>query len=279
MRSVTILTVFICLALCLAAFGVNTSYPTAAGVTATKTIKQPLTPTAKPLVTFALTNKSAQPLNAVFYSDHLPSGVSVKPLGVTVNGVTALIMPTKSSAGAICPKMISHTWTVQPLTKYGTTNTIKAYSGQLVVTYELTFPANGSYFLEGYSWAGKLGPKTGAASNVVFGYASGQNHSGIRERITGVSRAQSGLSLVSGSKGAYLFSYNPGAANEVADLRIVSPTGQLVQTVRAFSGTSAGYRFVWDGRNSSGHPVSAGTYLLQAAGGGQSAVRRLVILR
>jgi hypothetical protein len=58
-------------------------------------------------------------------------------------------------------------------------------------------------------------------------------------------------------------------------VRIFTLTGELV----ADSGQVAGGVWSWTGANRSGHSAASGTYLVSIEGGGQTKIRRVVIIR
>ncbi len=126
-------------------------------------------------VSFFLANKESNSLNGFFYSDHVPDSVIIQTDSVLVNG--NLISPSNytysvSATGEIYKDCKTHTWILQSPQNYGGSNTIASGStnGKVEIHYLYQIMHEGTYQLQGYGWAGKLGTKEGDSSNTVFGY-------------------------------------------------------------------------------------------------------------
>ncbi|MCB0313325.1 MAG: T9SS type A sorting domain-containing protein, partial [Calditrichaeota bacterium] len=63
------------------------------------------------------------------------------------------------------------------------------------------------------------------------------------------------------------------------NLNIFDTTGRKVTKLLAQEMAPGEYELQWDGRDDTGAPVASGVYFYQLSAGGQSAVRRMVLLR
>ena len=155
----------------LASSGADYAFPASAAISASRVLSATTIKSGETIsVTFTLTNAASLALNGFFFSENLPAGCTVATTSVKVNGNAITVTPSISATGAIYSGLKTHTWLIQDPSAYGGANTINASSGTIEIKYTIGTLGTGSVSLEGYAWAGKLGPEEGASSNSVFGY-------------------------------------------------------------------------------------------------------------
>jgi hypothetical protein len=152
--------------------GADNSYPAGGNVTGQRTLDKTVQDGIDSITgTLTITNSAAQNLNGLFISEHMPTSVTLRTVSVKVNGSTVSNYDySASSAGLIFTNLISHTWVLELPSEYGTRNPVNSGGSAVEIQYVIKSSQEGTVSLEGYSWAGKLGVKNGAATNAVFGY-------------------------------------------------------------------------------------------------------------
>ncbi|HOT39231.1 MAG TPA: M14 family zinc carboxypeptidase [Candidatus Cloacimonas acidaminovorans] len=69
------------------------------------------------------------------------------------------------------------------------------------------------------------------------------------------------------------------AKNSRATLKIYNPKGQLVKTIVDTDLAKGDYRYVWNGKDNSGHPVASGVYLYSLVADGKTQTHKMLLLK
>ncbi len=118
-------------------------YPTGSGATATYTLSGTSLPFGDTLtVTRELTNNGAFPLTGLYLSEHLPSGLQLADVSVTVNNTPVVPAYSALPQGSVITNCTTHHWTI---TQPGITALPAGQTLRLVL--KLTFSQSGTYSL------------------------------------------------------------------------------------------------------------------------------------
>lgn len=229
------------------AFGFSTD-----GSTLIRSFDKSLSPTNQPItVTVTFTNGGSNDLRGFFYTDQVPSSLSVTTLGVTLNGAAITNFMFESGRdGDVHAGCTPCRWVLESPTNFAEAHPIPP-QGSLQITYALTATMPGNFAFQEFSWAGYQANLT----NACFGFSeaadqqtanfvkailtvTADNHS----RIYGVGNPPLTVSysgFVSGDDTNSL-SGNPAVNTTVsAD----SPPGSYPITVAQGTLTGSGYAF------------------------------------
>lgn len=272
--------------MCIGLAGVSrakeSSFPTTSKISTAKTYKVVDLKAGKATaVAFVLSNGNSLPLNGFFYSEHMPSTVTLKQGSVLLNGKAATgVAFEKSATGAVFPGMITYTWVLEEPDHYGTKNSITAQTGKVEVRYSLTYKGTSKASVwEGHSWAGKLGAKSTAAANAAFGYCDKTTLPGVTPSIGGSSpvAARDGQRIMVAPhpiRGHAIFRL--AAPPEFSSLQVVDGSGRVIRSISTLDNGTTAY---WNGQDARGRTVSSGVYwILQKTNSGSYA-RKVKVMR
>ncbi len=123
-----------------------------------QTVGDPIT------VAVTLSNSESAAVRAFYYTDHVPQGLDVATVSVTVDGTAATgYLYEVGYADEVFPGAVPHRWILE--TPPDLTESLPVTSTCTIV-YTLTSSTEGSYALPGYTWVGY----DAAAALGVFGY-------------------------------------------------------------------------------------------------------------
>ena len=119
------------------------------------------------VVTVTFTNAGTNDLRGWVYSEEIPSGMSLTPLGVTLNGKAVSNFAFESGQeGEVYPLTIPCRWTLELPTQFAESNPIPA-AAIVQIKYALTSAIPGTFILKEFSWAAFRPVST----NAEFGYS------------------------------------------------------------------------------------------------------------
>jgi hypothetical protein len=122
-------------------------------------------PNVPVVVTASFTNEGVVALRGFFYDEQLPSGLTVTPLSVMLNGqsITNYTFET-GQAGDVYPGCIPYRWVLERPRNFTETNPLPPQA-QAQIVYAIHAAAPGTFVLPASAWAGS----DRAASNACFG--------------------------------------------------------------------------------------------------------------
>lgn len=121
------------------------------------------------MVTADFINPEPATLRGFYYADQVPSGLSVTPISVTINGqsVTNYLFESGQD-GDVYPGCTPRRWIFEQPDSFQETNPIPALATVRIV-YELSTTNSGTFPLQHYAWIG-YDP---GSSNIVSGFGAG----------------------------------------------------------------------------------------------------------
>ena len=145
------------------AFGFSTD-----GSTLIRSFDKSLSPTNQPItVTVTFTNGGSNDLRGFFYTDQVPSSLSVTTLGVTLNGAAITNFTFESGHdGDVHAGCTPCRWVLESPTNFAEAHPIPP-QGSLQITYAITATMPGNFAFQEFSWA-SYNPNV---TNACFGYS------------------------------------------------------------------------------------------------------------
>jgi uncharacterized repeat protein (TIGR01451 family) len=119
------------------------------------------------IITASFTNAGAAPLSGFFYSEQVPSGLTVTTLSVLLNGqnITNYLFEFGQD-GDVYAGCTPYRWVLEQPPAFVQTNSVPA-AGSVQITYSVSSSSPGTFNLQQFSWAGQHTRTT----NVAFGYS------------------------------------------------------------------------------------------------------------
>lgn len=202
-------------------------------------------------VTTRLTNPPAASLRGFYFVDHIPAGLIVATLGVTLNGESISDYTVESGGvGEVYPGCISYRWILETPTAFAASNAV-APSGVAQITYSLASAQVGSFSLQHFSWNGfHLSP-----TNSAFGY----NATNDSQLLSFTRSPPPTVTLIAPTNGATVSGLVTISANATADGTVVGVQFSVDGVNLGAEITTPPYQTIWDSTG-----ATNGTYLLSA---------------
>ena len=166
------------LALCLMGFAVPASFGFQSSVSSCqRTFAGSVTLTNWPVaVTATFTNGEGTLLNGFFYSDQVPTALSVTPLSLTLNGraVTNYIFESGQD-GDVYPDYTPYRWILEEPPGFSEINPVPA-PAVIQIVYAVSASSPGSFSLHQFSWVAYESGLT----NAVFGYSESDDQQSLQ---------------------------------------------------------------------------------------------------
>ncbi|MGA3162891.1 MAG: hypothetical protein ABSD77_01625 [Verrucomicrobiota bacterium] len=157
------------LAVCLPGFVVSTGLGfQSSNSSLQRTFASSLTLTNWPIVvTATFTNADGTVLNGFFYSDQVPSALSVRTLSLTLNGMAVTNYTFESGQdGDVYPGCTPCRWILEEPPNFSETNPVPSQASVQIV-YAVNSSSPGSFALQQFGWAAYEPGLT----NAIFGYS------------------------------------------------------------------------------------------------------------
>lgn len=258
------------------------AFPAAGKISTVKTYKADDLKAGKATaVAFVLNNGNSLALNGFFYSEHMPSTVTLKKGSVLVNGKAAKgVVFEQSAAGVVYPGMITYTWVLEEPANYGTKNSIAAQTGKVEIKYSLSYKGTSKASVwEGHSWAGKLGAKSTAAANAAFGYCDKTTLPGVAPAIGALPSATAWdgqrIMVAPHPIRAHATIRLAALPESPSSLQVVDCSGRVIRSIRLDKGATAH----WNGLDARGREVSSGIYWIRQNSNSRSYVKKVQVVR
>lgn len=202
-------------------------------------------------VTALLTNGTATSLRGFYFVDHIPAGLTVTTLDVTLNGLGISDYTVESgSVGEVYPGCISYRWILETPTAFTASNAVAA-SGVAQITYSLASAQTGSFSLQHFSWNGfHLSP-----TNTAFGY----NATNDVQLLSFTPSPPPTVTFTAPTNGATVAGQITMAANATADGPVVGVQFQVDGVNLGVEITTPPYETIWDSTSE-----TPGTFTLTA---------------
>ena len=183
------------------------------------------------VVVFSVTfsNGCANPLRGFYFTDQMPSGLTVTPIALSINGAAVTNYSFISGqSGDVYSGCTPFRWVLEQPADFLEPNAI-APAGVVGIEYSVTSPTPGSFALQEYAWAGY----EAALTNSSFGYSEPTN----QQTLTFLSQPPAALlSLVARTNLLTLqLMSTPGAAFIVEQSTNLSLWTPFVTNVAPFS--------------------------------------------
>jgi hypothetical protein len=138
------------------------------GSALTRSFDRIVSPTNQPItVTATFTNGGTSALRGFFYTEQVPSGLAVTPLGVTLNGRAVTNYTFESGwDGDVYPGCTPCRWRLESPTRFAEANPISP-QGVVQIVYTIAASAPGIFLFQEFTWAG-FSPDT---TNASFGFS------------------------------------------------------------------------------------------------------------
>jgi len=127
--------------------------PASALSTTTRTFSRDLSRTNSPIiVTVTFTNADAGSYRGFYYTEQLPSGLSVTPLAVSLNGTPISNYTFETGlSGDVYPGCTPQRWILETPPAFAESNPV-TLSGQVQITYSINSSSAGLFRLQQFSW-------------------------------------------------------------------------------------------------------------------------------
>jgi hypothetical protein len=189
-----------------------------------------VTTNAPIVVTATFTNGSGVARRGFYYTEQIPSGLTVTVLGLKLNGQNIANYTFESGLDSdVYPGCTPYRWVLERPTVFTENNPVPA-NATVQIQYALSSPAVGSFSLQQFSWAGYYPANT----NASFGCSESSD----AQSVSFNAGAPPAYPILAISASAMNFSANPGADPASQTLGIANSGGGTLNWTVVADGTA-----------------------------------------